>query len=79
MGQFNWSEVPKNRQGMVDYRAIASMQVRLMIAKAEHTVLDQELKAREQWTPSSSNEQRLRLIKQRLEWLEQEYLSEEVC
>ena len=74
MSQFKWNEVPSDDKGFVDYYLIPSMDVRLMIARAEKIKLEHELKARQQWQLLLPNQRRKENITYRLALLEREFL-----
>ncbi|WP_066017249.1 hypothetical protein [Endozoicomonas atrinae] len=73
MTQFDWKQIPRNRDGFVNYSLIPSMPVRRMIARAEVIKLTEDLKARRQWQPSDLNQRRIRLIEAHLLKLERAY------
>ena len=67
---FDWKIVPKTEQGFVKYDVIRSMQVRIMVAKAERVKLLEELKARQQWQETQENLGRLKNIQVHLKYLD---------
>ncbi|WP_299734250.1 hypothetical protein [uncultured Endozoicomonas sp.] len=78
MTQFDWKKVPSTADGFVDYPKIPSMQVRLLIAKAEYIKLSEELRAREKWRTSESNQSKILAIKNHVQIIKRLY-PEAVC
>lgn len=62
MTQLDWSQVPKTNKGFVNYRAISSPPVRIIVARAEIIKLKEELNARRQWNDDKGNRNRIRNI-----------------
>ena len=69
-GKFDWSQVPTGSDGFVDYSLIKSHQVRLMIMDAEKIKLTEELTARQKWSKTESNRNRIKVIEERMEHLQ---------
>lgn len=67
MTQLNWSQVPKNKHGPVNYRAISSPPVREIVARAEIIKLKEEVNARRQWIDDKDNRNRIRNIENHFE------------
>ncbi|WP_066016697.1 hypothetical protein [Endozoicomonas atrinae] len=62
MTQLNWSQVPKNKHGFVNYQVISSPPVREIVARAEIIKLKEELNARRQSIDDKDNRNRIRNI-----------------
>ncbi|WP_299729352.1 hypothetical protein [uncultured Endozoicomonas sp.] len=73
MTQFDWKQVPSLDSGFVDYCRIPSMKVRLIIAQAEMKKLQEELRARKQWTMTDANQRKIAAIETHLKFIERDY------
>ena len=69
--KFDWSKVPTEPSGFVDYSLIKSHQIRLLVMNAEKIKLTEELIARQKWKKTETNLSRIRVIEDRIERLGQ--------